>query len=154
MTSRSDSIKISIARGHVKSFLRTVIIIVASLALLAPVHSATLPDEQFQIPTPAEEQMRGYYINEITESTQNSSTYISTWVGERIGWSSNQEAPTDVVVCTASDAPDCELRIIQQFLAILPYCDNATTLTCIEEVFAEKNGQRLNVERLSELPER
>ena len=101
-----------------------VAVIALALMLALPQTSAsTLPDEQFQIPTPAEEQMRGYYINEMAESTQNTSTYVSTWVGDRKGWISNDEAPTDVVICSSSTAPDCELRIIQQFLAVIPYCD-------------------------------
>jgi hypothetical protein len=129
--------------------------ITLALILAFPQASAsTLPDEQFQIPNPAEEQMRGYYINDIAESTQNTSTYVSTWVGDRYGWIANDEAPTDVVICSSSSAPDCELRIIQSFLAILPYCDSAATLTCIEELYAERDGERLAIERLGTFPER
>ncbi|MGA0866135.1 MAG: hypothetical protein ACO3YA_03905 [Candidatus Nanopelagicaceae bacterium] len=132
-----------------------VAVIAISLMLAFPqTFASTLPDEQFQIPNPQEEQMRGYYINEMAESTQNTSTYVSTWVGDRIGWVSNDEAPTDVVICSSSSAPDCELRIIQQFLAVLPYCDSSATLTCIEELYAERNGEKLAIERLGTFPER
>ena len=134
---------------------KTFEILTAALAIaIIPISSSgsTLPDEQFQIPAPAEEQMRGYYINEMAESTQNTSTYVSTWVGDRVGARDNQEAPTDVVVCTSSSAPDCELRIIQQFLAILPLCDSAATFTCIEEIFAERNGKKLTIEKLGTFP--
>ena len=135
--------------------LSKALLILIALILTIPTTSAnTLPDEQFQIPTPAEQQMRGYYVNEMAESTQNTSTYVSTWVGDRVGWTSNQEAPTDVVVCTSSTAPECELRIIQQFLAVLPFCESAATLTCIEELYAERDGKQLAVERLGTFPAR
>ncbi|MEY3448225.1 MAG: hypothetical protein RLZZ14_749 [Actinomycetota bacterium] len=137
-----------------RKFLRRVLILLAALLIMTPSHAAPLPDEQFQIPEPAEEQMRGYYINEMAESTQNTSTFVSTWVGDRIGWKSNDEAPTDVVICSSSSAPDCELRIIQQFLAVLPFCESAATLTCIEELYAEKDGKQLAIERLGTFPDR
>ena len=41
---------------------------------ISSANSATTPDEQFQVPAPAEEQMRGYYVNELAESTQSTST--------------------------------------------------------------------------------
>ena len=133
---------------------KAAVIALALLISIPPTSASTLPDEQFQIPAPAEEQMRGYYINDLSESTQNTSTYVSTWVGDRIGWRDNQEMPTDVVICTSSSAPECELRIIQQFLAILPFCESATTLTCIEELYAERDGKPLAIERLGTFPER
>ena len=115
-------------------------------------NSATIPDEQFQVPAPAEEQMRGYYVNELAESTQSTSTFISTWVGDRIGWKNNEEAPTDVVVCSSTSAPECDLRIMQQFLAVLPMCENSKALTCIEDIYAEKNGQSLRIEKIGKFP--
>lgn len=133
---------------------KAAVIALALLVSIPPTSASTLPDEQFQIPNPVEEQMRGYYINDLSESTQNTSTYVSTWVGDRIGWRDNQETPTDVVICTSSSAPECELRIIQQFLAILPFCESATTLTCIEELYAERDGKPLAIERLGTFPER
>jgi len=141
--------------GGLMRHLTSLVAISLAMLLALPMTSAsTLPDEQFQIPNPTEEQMRGYYINEMAESTQNTSTYVSTWVGDRIGWTSNQEALTDVVVCSSSSAPECELRIIQQFLAVLPFCESAATLTCVEELYAEKDGRRLAIERLGTFPER
>jgi hypothetical protein len=140
--------------GSVRHLTKVVAISIAMLLAVPMTSANTLPDEQFRIPTPAEEQMRGYYINEMAESTQNTSTYVSTWVGDRVGWRSNQETPTDVVVCSSSSAPECELRIIQQFLAVLPFCDSAATLTCIEELYAEKEGKQLSIERLGTFPER
>ena len=113
---------------------------------LAEAGANTISDEQFQVPAPTEQQMRGYYVNELAESTQSTSTFISTWVGDRVGWKNNEEAPTDVVVCSSTGAPECDLRIMQQFLALLPMCESATTLTCIEDLYAEKNGQALKVE--------
>lgn len=137
-----------------KSWSKSVLVVLALLLTLPTSSASTLPDEQFQIPNPAEEQMRGYYVNEMAESTQNTSTYVSTWVGDRVGWTSSGERPTDVVICSSSSAPDCELRIIQQFLAVLPFCDSAATLTCIEELYAERDGTQLQVERLGTFPER
>lgn len=119
---------------------------------ISAANSATIPDEQFQVPAPAEEQMRGYYVNELAESTQSTSTFISTWVGDRIGWKNNQEAPTDVVVCSSTSAPECDLRIMQQFLALLPMCENGKSLTCIEDIYAEKNGQSLRIEKIGKFP--
>lgn len=132
---------------------RSPIIIILIVLMSVPLaHSASIPDEQFQVPTPAEEQMRGYYVNELAESTQSTSTFISTWVGDRIGWRDNQEAPTDVVVCSSTSAPECDLRIMQQFLAILPMCGESKTLTCIEDVYAERNGKSLRVEKIGMFP--
>lgn len=137
-----------------KPWIKSVLVILALLLTLPPSSASTLADEQFQIPNPAEEQMRGYYVNDLAESTQSTSTYVSTWVGDRIGWTSNGERPTNVVICSSSSAPDCELRIIQQFLAILPFCESAATLTCIEQLYAERDGTPLQVERLGTFPER
>ena len=134
--------------------IKVVAISMAMLLALPTTSASTLPDEQFQPPTPAEQQMRGYYVNEMAESTQNTSTYVSTWVGDRIGWTSNLEAPTDVVVCSSSSAPECELRIMQQFLAVLPFCESTATLTCIEELYAERDGKQLEIERLGTFPSR
>ena len=119
---------------------------------ISSANSATIPDEQFQIPAPAEEQMRGYYVNELAESTQSTSTFISTWVGDRVGWKNNEEAPTDVVICSSTSAPECDLRIMQQFLAVLPMCEDSKALTCIEDVYAEKNGQSLKIEKVGKFP--
>jgi hypothetical protein len=119
---------------------------------ISSANSATTPDEQFQVPAPAEEQMRGYYVNELAESTQSTSTFISTWVGDRIGWKNNEEAPTDVVVCSSTSAPECDLRIMQQFLAVLPMCEESKALTCIEDIYAEKNGQSLRIEKIGKFP--
>jgi hypothetical protein len=119
---------------------------------LAEAGANTISDEQFQVPAPTEQQMRGYYVNELAESTQSTSTFISTWVGDRVGWKNNEEAPTDVVVCSSTGAPECDLRIMQQFLALRPMCESATTLTCIEDLYAEKNGQALKVEKIGRFP--
>jgi hypothetical protein len=119
---------------------------------ISSANSATIPDEQFQVPAPAEEQMRGYYVNELAESTQSTSTFISTWVGDRVGWKNNEEAPTDVVICSSTSAPECDLRIMQQFLAVLPMCEDSKVLTCIEDVYAEKNGQSLKIEKIGKFP--
>jgi hypothetical protein len=119
---------------------------------ISSANSATIPDEQFQVPAPAEEQMRGYYVNELAESTQSTSTFISTWVGDRVGWKNNEEAPTDVVICSSTSAPECDLRIMQQFLAVLPMCEDGKALTCIEDIYAEKNGQSLKIEKIGKFP--
>jgi hypothetical protein len=119
---------------------------------ISSANSATIPDEQFQVPAPAEEQMRGYYVNELAESTQSTSTFISTWVGDRVGWKNNEEAPTDVVICSSTSAPECDLRIMQQFLAVLPMCEDGKALTCIEDIYAEKNGQSLKIEKVGKFP--
>lgn len=129
------------------------LVIVLTIVLALPIANAdTIFDEQFQVPVPAEQQMRGYYVNEMAESTQSTSTYISTWVGERIGWRNNEEAPTDVVVCSSSTAPECDLRIIQQFLSILPMCAGGKALTCIAEIYAEKDGRSLKIETIGRFP--
>jgi len=129
------------------------VILVLTIQLSFPLaNAASIPDEQFQVPAPAEEQMRGYYVNELAESTQSTSTFISTWVGDRVGWRNNQEAPTDVVICSSTSAPECDLRIMQQFLAVLPMCENTKALTCIEDVYAEKNGQSLKIEKIGKFP--
>jgi hypothetical protein len=129
------------------------LVVALAVVLALPIaNAATIPDEQFQVPAPAEQQMRGYYVNEMAESTQSTSTYISTWVGDRIGWRNNEEAPTDVVVCSSSTAPECDLRIIQQFLSILPMCDGGKALTCIEEIYAEKDGRALKIETIGRFP--
>ncbi|MFM8841906.1 MAG: hypothetical protein ACKOFU_04230, partial [Actinomycetota bacterium] len=72
-----------------KPLAKTLLVLFALILTIPTTSANTLPDEQFGIPTPAEEQMRGYYVNEMAESTQNTSTYVSTWVGDRIGWTSN-----------------------------------------------------------------
>ena len=129
------------------------VILVLTIQLSFPLaNAASIPDEQFQVPAPAEEQMRGYYVNELAESTQSTSTFISTWVGDRVGWRNNQEAPTDVVICSSTSAPECDLRIMQQFLAVLPMCEDSKALTCIEDVYAEKNGQSLKIEKIGKFP--
>jgi hypothetical protein len=129
------------------------VILVLTIQLSFPLaNAASIPDEQFQVPAPAEEQMRGYYVNELAESTQSTSTFISTWVGDRVGWRNNQEAPTDVVICSSTSAPECDLRIMQQFLAVLPMCEDTKALTCIEDVYAEKNGQSLKIEKIGKFP--
>jgi hypothetical protein len=129
------------------------LVLALTLSLALPIaNAANVPDEQFQVPAPAEQQMRGYYVNEMAESTQSTSTYISTWVGERKGWRNNEEAPTDVVVCSSSTAPECDLRIIQQFLSVLPMCENGKALTCIEEIYAEKDGRSLKIETIGRFP--
>lgn len=140
--------------GTMKRWSRALLILTSALIIATPTQATSLPDEQFQIPDPVEEQMRGYYINEMAESTQNTSTFVSTWVGDRIGFTSSGEKPSDVVVCSSSKAPECELRIMQQFLAVLPYCDSEATLTCIEGIFAERDGKALTIERLGTFPER
>ena len=134
-------------------YLSGLIIFALTIQLsISSANSATTPDEQFQVPAPAEEQMRGYYVNELAESTQSTSTFISTWVGDRIGWKNNEEAPTDVVVCSSTSAPECDLRIMQQFLAVLPMCEESKALTCIENIYAEKNGQSLKIEKIGKFP--
>ena len=134
-------------------YLSGLIIFALTIQLsISTANSATTPDEQFQVPAPAEEQMRGYYVNELAESTQSTSTFISTWVGDRIGWRNNEEAPTDVVVCSSTSAPECDLRIMQQFLAVLPMCEDSKALTCIEDIYAEKNGQSLRIEKIGKFP--
>ena len=134
-------------------YISGLLILAFSIQLsISSANSATIPDEQFQVPAPAEEQMRGYYVNELAESTQSTSTFISTWVGDRIGWTNNQEAPTDVVVCSSTSAPECDLRIMQQFLAVLPMCEDSKARTCIEDIYAEKNGQSLKIEKLGKFP--
>jgi hypothetical protein len=134
-------------------YLSGLIIFALTIQLsISSANSATIPDEQFQIPAPAEEQMRGYYVNELAESTQSTSTFISTWVGDRIGWKNNEEAPTDVVICSSTSAPECDLRIMQQFLAVLPMCEDSKALTCIEDIYAEKNGQSLKIEKIGKFP--
>ena len=134
-------------------YLSGLIIFALTIQLsISSANSATTPDEQFQVPAPAEEQMRGYYVNELAESTQSTSTFISTWVGDRIGWKNNEEAPTDVVVCSSTSAPECDLRIMQQFLAVLPMCEESKALTCIENIYAEKNGQSLRIEKIGKFP--
>ena len=134
-------------------YLSVLLILAFTIQLsISSANSATTPDEQFQVPAPAEEQMRGYYVNELAESTQSTSTFISTWVGDRIGWRNNEEAPTDVVVCSSTSAPECDLRIMQQFLAVLPMCEDSKALTCIEDIYAEKNGQSLRIEKIGKFP--
>jgi hypothetical protein len=129
------------------------VILALTIQLSSPLaNAASIPDEQFQVPAPTEQQMRGYYVNELAESTQSTSTFVSTWVGDRVGWKNNEEAPTDVVVCSSTGAPECDLRIMQQFLALLPMCENAATLTCIEDIYAEKNGQPLKIEKIGRFP--
>ena len=135
-----------------KSIIGLIILALTIQLSISTANSASIPDEQFQVPAPAEEQMRGYYVNELAESTQSTSTFISTWVGDRIGWKNNQEAPTDVVVCSSTRAPECDLRIMQQFLAVLPICEMSKALTCIEDIYAEKNGQSLKIEKIGKFP--
>lgn len=139
-------------RGRRALYTPALIFSLILTSVLSNANAATVADEQFQIPAPTEQQMRGYYVNELAESTQSTSTFISTWAGNRIGWTSNDEKPTDVVVCSSTKAPDCELRIMQQFLALLPMCQSPQTLTCIEEIYAEKDGRQLEVQPIGMFP--